>query len=96
MILINTVTELSCAIILQLTHLGEKVSFILSFIFLVPHCLKEFTFADKILVGTDYPFVSEGGIGQILTSLEQFPGFSSKELELIKYKNMETLFPRFK
>ncbi len=60
------------------------------------NCLKEFISTDKILVGTDYPFVSEDGIGQILTSLQQFPGFSSEELVLIKYKNIETLFSRFK
>ncbi len=59
-------------------------------------CLKEFVSADKILIGTDYPFVSENGIDQILTSLEQYPYFSSEELELIKYKNMEILFPRLK
>lgn len=59
-------------------------------------CLRELASADKILMGTDYPFVSEEGIDQILTSLEQYPNFSNEELELIKYKNMETLFPRFK
>lgn len=59
-------------------------------------CLNEFISADKILLGTDYPFVSEDGIEQILASLEQYPYFSNGELELIKHKNMEALFPRFK
>ena len=59
-------------------------------------CLNEFVSADKILMGSDYPFVSENGLDQILSSLEKYPDFSHEELELIKYKNMETLFPRFK
>jgi 6-methylsalicylate decarboxylase len=59
-------------------------------------CLNEFVSADKILMGTDYPFVSENGIDQILDSLEKYPNFSNEELELIKYKNMEILFPKLK
>lgn len=59
-------------------------------------CLSELIDTDKILAGTDYPFVTESGVEKILRSLEQYPHFSSEDLELIKYKNMETLFPKFK
>ena len=59
-------------------------------------CLSEFVSADKILMGTDYPFVSENGLEQVFALLEQYPGFSDEEWKLIKYKNMENLFPQFK
>lgn len=59
-------------------------------------CLREFVSAEKMLLGTEYPFVNEAGIETQLKALEQYPHFSSKDRELIYHQNMETLFPRFK
>lgn len=59
-------------------------------------CLSEFVSVENILVGTDYPFVLDEGIGQTLDLLSQYPHFSEVELELIHFKNMKRLFPRFK
>lgn len=59
-------------------------------------CLSEFVAVENILVGTDYPFVIENGIEEQLKLLEQYPYFSSAEQELIAYKNMQRLFPKFK
>jgi predicted TIM-barrel fold metal-dependent hydrolase len=59
-------------------------------------CLTEFVAVENILMGTDYPFVSHDGIEQQIRLFEQYPYFSDAERELIQYKNMHRLFPRFK
>lgn len=60
------------------------------------NCLREFVSVQNILVGSDYPFVTDEGVAAQFKLLEQYPCFSSSERELINYKNMEHLFPRFR
>jgi len=59
-------------------------------------CLSELVPVENILVGTDFTFVIDQGIEQELRLLEEYPYFTNVDRELIYYKNMERLFPKFR
>ncbi len=55
-------------------------------------CLRNFASISNILIGTDYPFVSEDGVNKQIKSFFDYPHFTEEEKILICHKNMENLF----
>jgi predicted TIM-barrel fold metal-dependent hydrolase len=58
------------------------------------HSLKEFVDPSHILFGTDFPFLPQGMINNMITGLEQYAGFDNETRMMIMRENALTLFPR--
>lgn len=59
------------------------------------HSLKEFVEPSHILFGTDFPFLPEKMINDMISGLEQYEGFNDETRMKIERENALTLFPRF-
>ena len=58
------------------------------------HSLKEFVDPSHILFGTDFPFLPEKMIKDMISGLEQYKGFDKETRMKIERDNALTLFPR--
>ncbi|KAK5169327.1 uncharacterized protein LTR77_005302 [Saxophila tyrrhenica] len=58
--------------------------------------LKEFVGADRMLTGSDYPYMPDSLIPMAQQSLEAFEGFSAEDRRKIGWKNAFRLFPGLK
>ncbi len=59
-------------------------------------CLKEFLTSSHMLYGSDYPFLPEALIHELIQNLSRYRGFTLKVKAKIINKNAIELFPRFK
>jgi len=58
------------------------------------HSLKEFVEPSHILFGTDFPFLPEKMIVDMILGLQQYQGFDNETQMMIERENALTLFPR--
>jgi len=58
------------------------------------HSLKEFVDPSHILFGTDFPFLPEKMINDMILGLEQYTGFDKETRIMIERENALTLFPQ--
>jgi predicted TIM-barrel fold metal-dependent hydrolase len=58
-------------------------------------CLTDYVSCEQIVMGTDSPFVSDEGIRAVFDSFNGCDFISSDQKEMIRYKNLERLFPKF-
>jgi predicted TIM-barrel fold metal-dependent hydrolase len=60
------------------------------------HSLKEFVEPSHILFGTDFPFLPQVMINNMISGLEQYAGFDNETRMMIMRENALSLFPRLK
>jgi len=58
-------------------------------------CLTDYIPFEQIVIGTDYPFIPDEALTLVLDQLRQCDFISDQQRELIYYKNMLRLFPKF-
>jgi hypothetical protein len=47
----------------------------------------------QVVIGVDIPFMPEATIGSAIDEVEQYPGFTAADVNLITHGNAEKLFP---